>query len=157
MTVAELHEDYGEALARYAFKLVRDGDQADDLVQETFIRILGHLVLLEQLKPHQRRAWLYQTLKRLYFDRRAATLREEALAQRFALQIETSVAADDSAGYDSFDLVPEADRDLVEKRYRLGLSSREIADDLGIPAATVRSRLHQAIKRLRARKKKFIE
>ncbi|MGY8826594.1 MAG: sigma factor-like helix-turn-helix DNA-binding protein [Candidatus Latescibacterota bacterium] len=32
-----------------------------------------------------------------------------------------------------------------------------MADDLGIPAATVRSRLHQAIKRLRARKKKFIE
>jgi DNA-directed RNA polymerase specialized sigma24 family protein len=43
MTVAELHEDYGEALARYAFRLVRDDDQADDLVQETFIRILGHL------------------------------------------------------------------------------------------------------------------
>ena len=64
--------------------------------------------------------------------------------------------ADDSAGYDPFDLVPEADRQLVEMRYRLGLSSREIAQDLNIPAATVRSRLHQAIKRLRARKKKFL-
>ena len=156
MTVDELHEEYGEALARYALKLARNGDLADDLVQETFIRLLGHLALLAQLKPHQRRSWLYQTLKRLYLDRRAAQAREAALSQRFALEAETTVEADDSAGYDPFDLVPEADRQLVEMRYRLGLNSREIADDLGIPAATVRSRLHQAIKRLRARKKKFL-
>lgn len=156
MTVDQLHEEYGEALARYALKLVRDLDQADDLVQETFIRLLGHLALLEQLKKHQHRAWLYQTLKRLYLDRRAATLREAALTQRVALETATSVVADDSAGYDPFELVPEADRQLVEMRYRLGLNSREIADELGIPAATVRARLHQAIKRLRARKNKFL-
>lgn len=156
MTIAELHEEYGEALNRFALKLVRDLDQADDLVQETFIRLLGHLALLEQLKKHQRRAWLYQTLKRLYLDRRAAQAREAALSQRFALEAETTIEADDSAGYDPFDLVPEGDRQLVEMRYRLGLSSREIAGELGIPAATVRSRLHQAIKRLRARKNKFL-
>ena len=89
-------------------------------------------------------------------DRRAATLREAALTQRVALETATSVVADDSAGYDPFELVPEADRQLVEMRYRLGLNSREIADELGIPAATVRARLHQAIKRLRARKNKFL-
>ena len=156
MSVAELHEEYGEALARYALMLVHDLDQADDLVQETFVRLLGHLALLDQLKPHQRRAWLYQTLKRLYLDRRATQAREAAFSQRFAFEVETTVEADDSAGYDPFELVPEADRQLVEMRYRLGLNSREIAGELGIPAATVRSRLHQAIKRLRAHKKKFL-
>ncbi len=156
MTIDDLHETYAEALKRYALKLTHDGDLANDLVQETFIRVLGHLLLLQQLKGHQRRAWLYQTLKRLYLDRRAAHLREMALAERFALEIETVVAPDDSSGFSLFERVPAADRELVEKRYRLGLSSREIAAELGIPAATVRSRLHQAIKRLRGKKKKFL-
>ena len=65
MTFADLYEEYEEKLNGYALKLVRDPQTADDLVQETFIRVLGHLLLLEQLDPHQRRAWLYQTLKNL--------------------------------------------------------------------------------------------
>jgi len=48
-----------------------------------------------------------------------------------------------------FDLVPEKYRDLVRKRYVLGMTSQEIASELGIPAATVRSRLHLALKKLR--------
>jgi hypothetical protein len=124
MTVAELHEDYGEALARYAFRLVRDDDQADDLVQETFIRILGHLATARTAQALSAPRLALPDAQAPLPGPPAASLREEVLTQRFALQVETSVAADDSAGYNPFDLVPAADRDIVEKRYRLGLSSR---------------------------------
>ena len=57
---------------------------------------------------------------------------------------------------DLLDGVPDGDRDLLDRRYVLGMNSREIGDDLGVPAATVRSRLHLAIKRLRSRKDEFL-
>ena len=52
-------------------------------------------------------------------------------------------------------LVPEQYRDLFEKRYRLGMNSREIAEALGIPAPTVRSRLHLGMKKLRSQMAKL--
>ena len=156
MTIADLYDAYEQLLRAYALKLGRDPHLADDLVQETLIRSMGHLQLLDQLDSRQRRAWLYQTLKNLYLDRRSARQREQALIARLALETATTAVSDDyDLGFDLFDLVPENDRDLLEKRYRLGFTSREIAAQLGIPAATVRSRLHLAINRLRARKTKF--
>ena len=47
--------------------------------------------------------------------------------------------------------VPEKHRGLVHMRFVLGLTSREIAERTGIPAGTVRFRLHAAIRKLRAR------
>lgn len=156
MTIADLYDEYERKLHAHALKLEGDPYLADDLVQETFIRSMGHLQLLDQLNGHQRRAWLYQTLKNLYLDRRSARQREQALVARLALETEIVAAPDDhELGFDLFDLVPQSDRALLEKRYRLGLTSREIAAELGVPAATVRSRLHLAVKKLRARKSRF--
>lgn len=45
--------------------------------------------------------------------------------------------------------LPQDLSDLIFKRYWLGLSSQEIGDQLGVPASTVRYKLHLAIKRLR--------
>ena len=47
--------------------------------------------------------------------------------------------------------VPEKHRDLFHMRFVIGLTSREIAERTGVPASTVRFRLHTAIKKLRTR------
>jgi RNA polymerase sigma-70 factor (ECF subfamily) len=150
MTLTDLYEEYEIELHRYARRWTRDPHRIDDLVQETFIRAMGHLDLLDLLEPHQRRAWLYRTLKNLFLDDVSARQRQEALIEQMAQDAPL-------AGYlpqevispNPFDLVPEKYRDLVRKRYILGMTSQEIAGELGIPAATVRSRLHLAIKKLR--------
>jgi RNA polymerase sigma-70 factor (ECF subfamily) len=150
MTLTDLYEEYELELRRYARRLARDPHRADDLVQEAFIRAMGHLDLLDLLEPYQRRAWLYRTLKNLFLDGESARQREEALIEQVAQDAPL-------AGYrpqeviwpNPFDLVPEKYRDLVRKRYVLGMTSQEIANELGIPAATVRSRLHLALKKLR--------
>jgi len=157
MTLADLYEEYEEKLHGYAQKLTRDPHAADDLVQETFIRVLNHLPLLEQLERYQRRSWLHQTLKNLFLDRQRASQRETALIERFAQ--ESDSYAEPDAGRletDLLSLAPEPHRELLEKRYILGMTSREIGAQLGIPAATVRSRLHLAIGKLRAQKAKLL-
>jgi RNA polymerase sigma-70 factor (ECF subfamily) len=157
MTLTDLYEEYSIYLRRYALRLGGgDRARADDLVQDTFIRAMGHLELLKLLKPYQRRAWLSRTLKNLFLDEQQAYRRRETLVQQLAWENPTlAYLPSDSLSPNPFDLVPERFREIFEKRYVQGMTSREIAQELDIPAATVRSRLHLALKELRRRKSKL--
>jgi len=158
MTVADLYETYEHMLHGYAMRLAKDTDQSDDLVQETFVRTMGHLALLAQLNPRQQRRWLFQTLKRLFLDMRDAQKRAETMRNLIAqTHTQIEMPKESITSTSPFDFVPERDQDLMEKRYVLGMNSREIAEEMGIPAATVRSRLHLTMKTLRAQKHKLRE
>lgn len=156
MVIAELYEEYEAALIRYAQRLTHDADWAEDLVQDTFVRAMGHLELLKLLKRHQRRAWLYRTLKNRFLDQQDRWRRREELQQTLA---QSSEFATDGGSFhttpDPFELVPEQYRELVHMRYILDMNSSEIGEELGIPAATVRSRLHLAMKHMRRQKFKL--
>jgi RNA polymerase sigma-70 factor (ECF subfamily) len=88
LTVDDLYEQYGAALHRYAVGLAQDEDRADDLVQETLIRALAHLLLLERLNPHQRRAWLHKTLRNRFLDGERARRRRQNLLLQLAWEAE---------------------------------------------------------------------
>lgn len=157
MMLTDLYESFENRLRRYAIRLARDSYQADDLVQETFIRAMGHLELLKQLNKPQREAWLRQTLKHLFLDNQRARQREQLLAEQLSQQ--TRIASHPLSELEFqglLDHIPDRYRELLHKRYVLGMTSREIAQELSIPAATVRSRLHIAIKWLRANKSRFL-
>ncbi|MCY3737808.1 MAG: hypothetical protein OXG13_15470 [Gemmatimonadaceae bacterium] len=156
MTIDGLYEEHEESLQRQAFRLTRDTDAAEDLVQETFVRALGHRLLLAQLNRHQRLAWLRRTLKRLFLDRRAERQRRAALLEVYGREVPAAVDPEEVDGVDPFDLAPAEDRELLEMRYRQGLSSVEIAAELDLPPGTVRWRLHRAVRRMRAHKHRFL-
>ncbi len=151
LTLDELFLAYEEPLRRYADSLARDADRAEDLVQETMIRAMGNLGLLEQLNSYQRRAWLYQVLKNRFIDEERAFARQAGLAERLAdqaLVADTPSAA--SVARALLEQVPEQYREVLHAHYLLGKSGEEIAREIDLPAATVRSRLFLARKWLRA-------
>ncbi len=156
MTIDGLYEEHEESLQRQALRLTRDSGAAEDLVQETFVRALGHRLLLAQLNRHQRLAWLRRTLKRLFLDRRAERQRQAALLEVYGREVPAAVEPEEDDGFDPFDLAPPEDRELLEMRYRQGLSSVEIAAELDLPPGTVRWRLHRAVRRMRAHKHRFL-
>lgn len=156
MTIDGLYEEHEESLQRQALRLTRDTGAAEDLVQETFVRALGHRLLLAQLNRHQRLAWLRRTLKRLFLDRRAERQRQAALLEVYGREVPAAVEPEEDDGFDPFDLAPPEDRELLEMRYRQGLSSVEIAAELELPPGTVRWRLHRAVRRMRAHKHRFL-
>ncbi len=151
LTITDLYQEYEEGLSRYARNLRRDPDESDDLVQMTFIRAMSHLETLKGLNRYQRRAWLYQTLKNLFLDHLRAHRRErmmtEQLLQLTRLQEHPDLQL--ALPYDLFEQAPEQYRELLRQRFMLAMSSEEIGKQLGIPAATVRSRLRLAIQWLR--------
>ena len=141
MTIAEIYEEYERALRRYALSLVRDPDRADDLVQQTFVRAITHLDLVEGFDRQRLCAWLRRVLKNLFLDGQRRLRRQEILIEKLA---DGAVyAVDPSSDIGLQDLTARAPvryRQILVKRYVLGWSSAEIARDSGVPAATIRSR-----------------
>lgn len=158
MTIDDIYDESESSLRRYAMSLARDPDVADDLVQEALIRALAHIQLLGRLNRHQRRSWLFRVLRNLFIDEQRTRRRQTALVEQMARENETSAEMPLPAlSPDILSQVPPRERDLLERRYVLGMNSREIAQELGIPPATVRSRIHLAIKRLRMRRSELLE
>ena len=152
LTLADLYEAYEAKILRYATIMVGDPYWAEDLVQDTFMRSIAHLPLLASLEQYQRLAWLRTVLKNRFIDQQRTRQREQEMVQKIIQ--ETEFAEDDPIPLltgELLELAPEKDRELLIQRYIQGMTSQEISTQLGIPAATVRSRLHLATKRLRAR------
>ncbi len=156
VTIQDLYDIFEEEVHTYALNLSKNSEDADDIVQNALIRAMGHLALLGQLNEFEQRTWLFTTVRNLFFDSLRARQRQESL-QRILSEEEARKVEPEAAVVhpDPFGSVPEQFRDIVEMKFKEGMSSEEIARKLGIPAATVRSRLHLAMKKLREKQWKW--
>jgi RNA polymerase sigma-70 factor (ECF subfamily) len=153
------------ALYRLAVRLTGRPQDAEDLVQETYIKALGAFSSLRD--PDRIRPWLTQILTRLVIDRRRAPERELAVGDlaeldRFSLYdliwdedplpYSDHLHRDFLAQFPDDDVrhallaLPEVYRVPLLLLYVEDLSYRELADVLECPVGTVMSRLHRARK-----------
>lgn len=155
---------YGELVRTYqdlAFRaacLVGSPDEAEDAVQEAFVKAYRALATFHQGRPF--RPWLLRIVTNEARNRRRAGGRRMALALRV---IEDRPAGDAAPSPEAAVLVHERraalaaaigrlrdeDRLVVTCRYLLELSEAETAQTLGLPAGTVKSRLARSLARLR--------
>ncbi|HET7628011.1 MAG TPA: sigma-70 family RNA polymerase sigma factor [Bacillales bacterium] len=148
MHTEDLYETHYERLAKFARSLTKDDKEAEDLVQDTYLKAMMHESTLHGLNEHQQRAWLFQVLKNLRRDRFRKQRREVLTNEEEPL----CGALEDYSEMEIRELLarlPEELSDVVYKRYWLGMNSKQIAEPLGITASTVRYRLQTAIARLR--------
>ncbi len=149
--VAELYAAERMALVRYATRLTREPSRAEDLVQEAFVRAMSNLDLLAELTSAQRRAWLIRAVKNLFIDqsRRGRRWDDVRVELERSMDDTNDPVIADVRMWQLLDAVPETYREVLRDRYVLGMTSEEIGERLGIPAATVRSRLRLATAWLR--------
>ena len=122
---------------------------ADDLFQETWLRVVR---ARRRFDPRRRfSTWLFQIANNLCRDRfrrgGAAARGHAALAQ-----VPAPAPPDPSLRIDiarRLSALPERLREVLVLRYYRDLGESEIAELLGIPAGTVKSRLHAALRALR--------
>lgn len=146
--VEALYTVFREPLLHYCVS-VTDGDWAgaEDLVQETFLRAMGHLTDLEALSHVQQQTWLRRTALRLYIDKRRK-LRWETLAEEMLEQAPFRQDFSAAAVAQLVDRLPEDERTLFLLRYFRGYNAKELGALFSLPPSTVRSRLAAARKRL---------
>ena len=154
-------EAFGVLLDRYrsrlfAFLIRRVGDPsaAEDLFQETWLRVVR---ARERFDPRRRfSTWLFQIANNLCRDR----ARRRAVAGRYAESMLEHSSNDESRRsapvlderldmHRRLSALPDPLREVLLLRYYHQLGERQIAEVVGVPRGTVKSRLHSAVKALR--------
>jgi RNA polymerase sigma factor (sigma-70 family) len=142
---------------RLAYRLSGNPQDAEDLTQETFIRVFRSLA---DFRPGTFEGWLHRITTNLFLDmvRRRQRIRFEALPEDTERLRGTAPSPEQVYGDTHLDPEIQAALDALPPEFRVavvlcdieGLRYEEIAATLGIKLGTVRSRIHRGRVQLRA-------
>lgn len=162
---AEVFEKYRRQLGAFIVRRIPSREEAEDIVQEVFMRF----VQTDALNPvTQVAAWLFRAARNRIIDHRRKhreTLLPEPDDEKGIVSEITALLADEENSPETellrtmvwdelekaLDELPAEQRDIFWLTEIEGLSFRELAEDTGIPIATLLSRKHYAVKHLRNR------
>jgi RNA polymerase sigma-70 factor (ECF subfamily) len=143
----------GDRLHAVAHRILRDVDLAEDATQQALLAVWRDLPQLRD--PARFDAWSYRLLVRACYTEARRTRRWAPNLR--LLPVDEAATTDDSSQV--------VDRDQLERGFRrlsiehravvvlhhyLDMPLDEVAETLGVPVGTVRSRLHHAMRGLRA-------
>ena len=157
MEFFDIYDQYYQRVRNFILALVRDEWAADDLTQETFIRVQSNIGTLKD--SSKLASWIFRIAHNLCLDHfrslkktssnecgldETRDLFKEAIAQKKMEQGEMSACVQDVVR-----LLPESFRSVITLFDMAELSHREIAEILDTTVENVKVRLHRARKQLR--------
>lgn len=143
-----LYDAVGGNVYRFALSLVRDPHDAEDVLQDTFLRICRSAADYQpQGKPL---AWIFTIARHLALDKRREQSRplpqeEEAVDVSSVARTERRLLI-----HTLLNRLSQEDRQILILHVVVGMKHREIADTMGMPMSTVRSRYRRALNRLKS-------
>ncbi len=137
----DLYEKHYPELRRYALAACRNEAEAEDVAQEVFLKALQNVHIFEELGPSQRRAWLFRALKNEMCDRYRRSKLEEGYLESRREESYLDPGIQETENRMLLSLLSPQDRTLFYLRYEEGYNASELAEMLGLPSGTVRSRL----------------
>ncbi len=155
--LAELYDRVGRVAYGLAFRVLRDDRLAEDAVQEAF---LGVWRTAAGFRAERAKAstWILTLVHRRAVDlvRREERRRADPLDDE-TRDAATSESAEDAAwlGFErervqgALRQLPDAQREAIELAYYGGYSQSELAERLGMPLGTIKSRMFAGLARLR--------
>ncbi|MBK9187790.1 MAG: sigma-70 family RNA polymerase sigma factor [Phycisphaerales bacterium] len=159
--VAELYERFGSLVFRMAYQVLPSRAEAEDAVQEVFVRLWRTAGRYDQ----ERAAlvtWVMLISRRHLVDKLRRT---RARVRAVGLDIAQSHAAPTIESKDTgmernerletlmkrIDALPELQQTVVKRAYLGGQTLRQIGEEMKIPLGTIKSALSRALVRLRER------
>ena len=140
-TIYTWYEQYKTGLFRFALSILKDSHLAEDVLQETFVRLLHQNRLPDTDKAQ---AWLYQVVRNLCYD----LLRKQ---KRETVEV-PQIPANPEGNWEFIELIaplPRKEQEILALRFIGGFSHQEIAKILGITTHSAKKRYERAIQKLR--------
>jgi RNA polymerase sigma-70 factor (ECF subfamily) len=149
VNVEQLYRESRETLTAYFLRRHSSRHAAEDLLHETFLRLMRRVDRCHAVSSP--RGYLFGIARHVSADawRRARPTGEEDVS----VESVAAPAPDPrlAAARETIAALPALQREILDMRFQHDLSYAEIAEALGIPVGTVRSRLHNALELLRER------
>ena len=161
--LAAVISQHQHRLYRYLLRLSKDPSIADDLFQQTWLRVMQKIGRFDAARNFE--SWLFSVAHNLAVDhfrgQRSDSL--DAPADSRDVDREPRVATDADALEQLLDFergamlaacmhrLPAIHREVLTLRFEEGMKLEEIAEVAGVPLPTVKSRLRRALEGLRAR------
>ena len=150
-------------LEAFAMKFVNNVEDANDLVQETLIKAIRYHALYKE--GTNLRGWLYTIMRNTFINsyRRGNRRKQVVETHEDLNSFQLMGSASENLGVGKFvvedvnkalEQVP-ADLKVPFLRYFEGYKYHEIADELGIPMGTVKTRIHMARQLLKTKLKMY--
>lgn len=149
--VREIYRLHGRAVFTVARAMTGDSELAADVVQQTFIKAWKAASTFDgrrELAP-----WLYTIARRAAID--AMRTERRPTQGGHAPEVDGVVEpVSFERTWETFevrraiDALSEPERQVIELNHRLGLTHEQIAERLGVPIGTIKSRIHRAHRRL---------
>jgi RNA polymerase sigma-70 factor, ECF subfamily len=146
--LGELYDRYAGLAYGLALRILRDAAEAQDVVQEVFVQVWRHAGRYDSARGSAE-AWLCTIARTRALDRlrRRAARREQQSAPP---PVASAPAAEEKLAVRSaLGSLSEEQRQALELAYFEGLTQSEIAQRLGQPLGTVKTRIRTAMMRLR--------
>ncbi|WP_156252368.1 RNA polymerase sigma factor SigE [Pseudactinotalea terrae] len=156
-TWEQIVTQHTDRVYRLAYRLTGNKADAEDLTQETFVRVFRSL---DRYQPGTFEGWLHRITTNLFLDgaRRRTRLRFDALGES-AERVQASDRTSPERGFEheNLDLDIQEALNALKPQFRAavvlcdieGLSYEEIGATLGVSTGTVRSRIHRGRAQLR--------
>jgi RNA polymerase sigma-70 factor (ECF subfamily) len=158
----ELFSRYAPLAHGLAFRLVRQAQLAEEIVQETFLSVWRSPDRYDRAKGSVR-SWLLSAVHHRAVDviRREQSQRDRADRAAERLELVTDDPADELVTAvdrpmerklvrEALEALPEEQREVLSNMYFDGLTQTQIAERTGLPLGTVKSRTLLGMRRLRA-------
>jgi RNA polymerase sigma factor (sigma-70 family) len=154
--LAELYDRFGRPAYGLALRILRDEGLAEDAVQDAFLALWRTAA---RFVPERGKAstWILTLVHRRAVDivRREERRRADGLEQ--APELESRNAVDEEAWLrlqrervqDALRKLPDQQREAIELAYYGGFTQSELAERLGQPLGTIKSRMFMGLARLR--------
>lgn len=152
----ELVAEHADSVYRLAFRLSGNPHDAEDLTQETFMRVFRSL---KKYQPGTFEGWLHRITTNLFLDmvRHRGKIRMEALPEDYERVPGNEMTPEQAFNVANLDPALQEALDKLGPDFRVavvlcdvvGMTYDEIADTLGVKMGTVRSRIHRGRSQLR--------
>jgi RNA polymerase sigma-70 factor (ECF subfamily) len=151
-TFAALYDKYAGLVYGLAYKILQNRAPAEDVTQSIFVALWANP---DSFRGGNFGAWIARVARNASIDfLRSSAVR--ARASDLPLQLAAPIAVDDevvervqsAAVTDALRALPDDQRTPIEIAYFHGLSYREVADRLGEPVGTVKSRIRAGLRRM---------
>ncbi len=146
--IERLYHELGPALLAYARSIVRDAGEAEDALQEVFVKLMARNPAL----PREPRPYLFRAVRNTCLNRRRATAREAPEAGATPMFLETAILPGLARDIeDALCALPQEQRQVVVLKVWAEMTFEEAARVLEIPSNTAASRYRYALEKLRQR------